>query len=425
MYVVDLGVAADLPPRTVAARPQGAPRHVGPRDRTGDDHRRGAAGDPGRRRGRAPAGRRGLRLPAHRRHGHRATPPRRPRSSPRSPVRHRPPSIGRGTGVDDPTLARKVAVVTAALRDRAGHRRPGGDAGRRWAASSTPGWPGFLLGAAARQVPVVLDGVIAGAAALVAAALAPEVVGLLLRGAPQRRARARGRPRPPRAASADRPRPAARRGDRRGAGLPGGRVGRGRAPRDGDVRLRRGHPQGRRVSDFPPYPSGLRLQGRRVLVVGGGHVAQRRMPRLLGRRRRRRRGLPGDHARGRGPRRRRGDPLARARLRAGRRRGGVVRHRGHRRPRRERRGERGVRGAPDLLRACRRRDPGHRLDAGRGPARRRHRGGARQPGAPTLRRRCATRSSRRCATARSRRRTTTSASRAWCWSAAGRVTPSW
>jgi uroporphyrin-III C-methyltransferase/precorrin-2 dehydrogenase/sirohydrochlorin ferrochelatase len=33
--------------------------------------------------------------------------------------------------------------------------------------------------------------------------------------------------------------------------------------------------------DFPPYPSGLRLQGRRVLVVGGGHVAQRRVPRLL------------------------------------------------------------------------------------------------------------------------------------------------
>jgi uroporphyrin-III C-methyltransferase / precorrin-2 dehydrogenase / sirohydrochlorin ferrochelatase len=33
--------------------------------------------------------------------------------------------------------------------------------------------------------------------------------------------------------------------------------------------------------DFPPYPSGLRLAGRRVLVVGGGHVAQRRIPRLI------------------------------------------------------------------------------------------------------------------------------------------------
>jgi uroporphyrin-III C-methyltransferase / precorrin-2 dehydrogenase / sirohydrochlorin ferrochelatase len=35
------------------------------------------------------------------------------------------------------------------------------------------------------------------------------------------------------------------------------------------------------VADFPPYPSGLLLGGRRVLVVGGGHVAQRRIPRLL------------------------------------------------------------------------------------------------------------------------------------------------
>ncbi len=32
---------------------------------------------------------------------------------------------------------------------------------------------------------------------------------------------------------------------------------------------------------YPPYPSGLRLAGRRVVVVGGGHVAQRRIPGLL------------------------------------------------------------------------------------------------------------------------------------------------
>ena len=35
------------------------------------------------------------------------------------------------------------------------------------------------------------------------------------------------------------------------------------------------------MTDHPPYPSGLRLSGRRVLVVGGGHVAQRRIPGLL------------------------------------------------------------------------------------------------------------------------------------------------
>jgi uroporphyrin-III C-methyltransferase / precorrin-2 dehydrogenase / sirohydrochlorin ferrochelatase len=34
-------------------------------------------------------------------------------------------------------------------------------------------------------------------------------------------------------------------------------------------------------SGFPPYPAGLRLAGLRVLVVGGGHVAQRRIAGLL------------------------------------------------------------------------------------------------------------------------------------------------
>ncbi len=35
------------------------------------------------------------------------------------------------------------------------------------------------------------------------------------------------------------------------------------------------------MPDFPPYPSGLRLAGKRVVVVGGGHVAQRRIPALI------------------------------------------------------------------------------------------------------------------------------------------------
>ncbi len=35
------------------------------------------------------------------------------------------------------------------------------------------------------------------------------------------------------------------------------------------------------MDDFPTYPSGLRLADRRVVVVGGGHVAQRRVPQLI------------------------------------------------------------------------------------------------------------------------------------------------
>jgi nicotinate-nucleotide--dimethylbenzimidazole phosphoribosyltransferase len=83
---------------------------------------------------------------------------------------------GRGTGVDDATLAHKTDVVRAAL---ALHQPDRADpvgvlaavGGLEHAAIA-----GFLLGAAAARVPVVLDGVIAGSAALVAAALAPAVL---------------------------------------------------------------------------------------------------------------------------------------------------------------------------------------------------------------------------------------------------------
>jgi nicotinate-nucleotide--dimethylbenzimidazole phosphoribosyltransferase len=82
---------------------------------------------------------------------------------------------GRGTGVDDPTWTRKVEVVTKALRDRP----VGPDALETLA--SVGGFEhaaiaGFVIGAAARRTPVVLDGMIAGAAALVAAALEPAAV---------------------------------------------------------------------------------------------------------------------------------------------------------------------------------------------------------------------------------------------------------
>ena len=35
------------------------------------------------------------------------------------------------------------------------------------------------------------------------------------------------------------------------------------------------------MDDTATYPAGLRLAGRRVVVVGGGHVAQRRIPHLI------------------------------------------------------------------------------------------------------------------------------------------------
>ncbi len=89
---------------------------------------------------------------------------------------------GRGTGIDDGTHAHKVAVVAAAL---ARHRPDPADPVAALAAVGGlehAALAGFILGAAQRRVPVVLDGVIAAAAALVAAALAPDAVAAMVAG---------------------------------------------------------------------------------------------------------------------------------------------------------------------------------------------------------------------------------------------------
>ncbi|MGN9812649.1 nicotinate-nucleotide--dimethylbenzimidazole phosphoribosyltransferase [Micromonospora sp. BQ11] len=91
-------------------------------------------------------------------------------------------TTGRGTGVDDPTYARKVAVVRDALRR---HQPDPADplgvlaavGGLEHAALA-----GLILGAAARRVPVLLDGVIAVSAALAAAAFAPDATGAMVAG---------------------------------------------------------------------------------------------------------------------------------------------------------------------------------------------------------------------------------------------------
>jgi nicotinate-nucleotide--dimethylbenzimidazole phosphoribosyltransferase len=88
---------------------------------------------------------------------------------------------GRGTGVDDPTLARKVAVVGAALAARPVTADPVATLASVGGFEHA-GIAGFVLGAAAAGVPVILDGVIAGSAALVAQTLAPVSVGYCFAG---------------------------------------------------------------------------------------------------------------------------------------------------------------------------------------------------------------------------------------------------
>jgi nicotinate-nucleotide--dimethylbenzimidazole phosphoribosyltransferase len=87
---------------------------------------------------------------------------------------------GRGTGVDDATFLRKVLVVDAAVA-----RAP--DTGPLDVLASVGGLEiaalaGFVVGGAAARVPVVVDGVIALAGMLVAAALAPGCVDFCIAG---------------------------------------------------------------------------------------------------------------------------------------------------------------------------------------------------------------------------------------------------
>ena len=85
---------------------------------------------------------------------------------------------GRGTGIDDATHAHKIQIVTTAL-ERHAETIAAGDPIEVLAALGGlehAALTGFILAAAANRVPVILDGVIAGSAALVAAALAPAVL---------------------------------------------------------------------------------------------------------------------------------------------------------------------------------------------------------------------------------------------------------
>ena len=92
-------------------------------------------------------------------------------------VTGRPPAevTGRGTGVDDTALNHKIGVIEQAL---ALNRPDAGDALdvlAKVGGFEIGGLAGVMLGAAAARRPVVIDGFISGAAALIACGLAPEL----------------------------------------------------------------------------------------------------------------------------------------------------------------------------------------------------------------------------------------------------------
>ncbi len=88
---------------------------------------------------------------------------------------------GRGTGIDDAALERKTNVIARALA------RVPADADPLVVLQELGGLEiaalcGFVVGAASCRVPVIVDGVIAAAASLMATAFVPEVAGYLIVG---------------------------------------------------------------------------------------------------------------------------------------------------------------------------------------------------------------------------------------------------
>jgi nicotinate-nucleotide--dimethylbenzimidazole phosphoribosyltransferase len=81
--------------------------------------------------------------------------------------------VGRGTGIDDARLLRKTEIVEAVVR------RIGTPAWQRVASEAggyeIVGLAGAMLAAARRRIPIVLDGYIVTAAALIAHAIAPSI----------------------------------------------------------------------------------------------------------------------------------------------------------------------------------------------------------------------------------------------------------
>lgn len=87
---------------------------------------------------------------------------------------------GRGTGIDEAGWQRKVAAIRKGLELNRPDPRDGLDVLIKVGGFEIGGLVGVILAGAARRIPVVVDGFIAGAAALIAASLKPEVRHYLL-----------------------------------------------------------------------------------------------------------------------------------------------------------------------------------------------------------------------------------------------------
>jgi nicotinate-nucleotide--dimethylbenzimidazole phosphoribosyltransferase len=82
---------------------------------------------------------------------------------------------GRGTGLDDEGLIRKIAIIEGALQRHKPDPFDAFDVLCKVGGFEIAGLAGVIIGSAARRVAVVVDGFISGAAALIAVGLVPQV----------------------------------------------------------------------------------------------------------------------------------------------------------------------------------------------------------------------------------------------------------
>jgi nicotinate-nucleotide--dimethylbenzimidazole phosphoribosyltransferase len=83
--------------------------------------------------------------------------------------------VGRGTGIDDLTLRKKVAAIERGLEVNRPDAKDALDVLTKVGGLEIGAMTGVILGAAVFQIPMVLDGFISGAAALLAQRLCPPV----------------------------------------------------------------------------------------------------------------------------------------------------------------------------------------------------------------------------------------------------------
>jgi len=87
---------------------------------------------------------------------------------------------GRGTGIDDKTLAKKQEVIKKAIGVNKPDAKDAIDVLSKVGGFEIGGLAGVILGAASKKIPVVIDGFISGAAALIAYRLEPKVKDYLI-----------------------------------------------------------------------------------------------------------------------------------------------------------------------------------------------------------------------------------------------------